>query len=311
MGGMLHREAAGRQERRPRAEFSLRNQAWLSVCKSAPARLSASANRGRLRAAPPRPRRASGAAVRAGGADWNSGRSSIRASGLWPSRPSSSALSTSSARAITRRRQPGELGDMDAIGAIGRARRHLVQEDDGIVPFADAHGHAGERCEPFGQRRHLVIMRGEQRARLVGLVQMFGRRPGDRETIEGRGAAADLVEDDEALFRRLIEDGGGLHHLDHEGRTAARQIVGGADAAEQLVDNADMGGRPPARRRPSAPGSRSARSGAERSTCRPCWGRSPATAGRCRRATDRNHWARRARRLRLRAPLRRRDDGRA
>ena len=41
--------------------------------------------------------------------------------------------------------------------------------------------------------------------------------------------------------RRLREDGGGLDHLDHEGRTAAREIVRGADAAEQAVDDADLG----------------------------------------------------------------------
>ena len=83
-------------------------------------------------------------------------------------------------------------------------------------------------------------MRGEQRARTVLLVQMFDRRPGDGEAVEGRGAAADLVENDEAPLRRLIEDRRRLHHLDHEGRAPARQIVGGADAAEQAIDDADM-----------------------------------------------------------------------
>ena len=39
--------------------------------------------------------------------------------------------------------------------------------------------------------------------------------------------------------RRLVEDGGGFDHLDHEGRPAARQIVGRADAREQLVHDAD------------------------------------------------------------------------
>ena len=50
--------------------------------------------------------------------------------------------------------------------------------------------------------------------------------------------------------RRLGEDRRGLDHLDHEGRTAAREIVGGADAAEQAVDDAD----PRARGRDEAAG---------------------------------------------------------
>jgi hypothetical protein len=41
----------------------------------------------------------------------------------------------------------------------------------------------------------------------------------------------------------LVEDRGGLDHLDHEGRASARQIVGGADAREQPVDDADAGAR--------------------------------------------------------------------
>ncbi len=39
-------------------------------------------------------------------------------------------------------------------------------------------------ARPFGQRRHLVIMRGEQRAALVGFVQMLRRRPGDGEAVK-------------------------------------------------------------------------------------------------------------------------------
>ncbi len=84
-------------------------------------------------------------------------------------------------------------------------------------------------------------VRGEQGAAAVLLVQVLDRRPGDRQAVEGRGAAADLVEDDQAAFARLVEDRRGLDHLDHEGRAAAGQIVGRADAAEQPVDDADLG----------------------------------------------------------------------
>ena len=49
---------------------------------------------------------------------------------------------------------------------------------------------------------------------------------------------------------------------------------------EQPVDDADMGAASPARRSRSARGWRSARSGAGRSTCRPCWGRSAARSRR-------------------------------
>ena len=60
-------------------------------------------------------------------------------------------------------------------------------------------------------------VRGEQRATAVRLVQMFDRRPGNRQAVEGRRATADFVKYDERAPRRLIEDGGGLHHFHHEG----------------------------------------------------------------------------------------------
>ena len=77
-----------------------------------------------------------------------------------------------------------------------------------------------------GERGQLVVVRREQRAAAVDLVQMLERRPGDRQAVEGRGAAADLVEDHKAARPGLVQDRRGLDHLDHEGRAAARQIVG-------------------------------------------------------------------------------------
>ena len=65
----------------------------------------------------------------------------------------------------------------------------------------------------------------------------------------------------------------GLHHLHHEGGAAARQIVGGADAREQPVDDAD----PRPRRRHEAADLRQQRDqrvlAQEGRFARPCWGR--------------------------------------
>ncbi len=69
---------------------------------------------------------------------------------------------------------------------------------------------------------------------------MLDRGPGDRKAVEGRGAAPDLVENDQRSRPRLVQDRCGLDHLDHEGRAPAGEIVGGADAREQPVDDADM-----------------------------------------------------------------------
>ena len=86
-----------------------------------------------------------------------------------------------------------------------------------------------------------MIMRGEEGPALHLIVHRLDHCPGDREAVVSRGAAADLIEDDEALRRGLREDRGGLDHLDHEGGAAARQIVRSADAAEQAIDDPEPG----------------------------------------------------------------------
>ena len=57
-------------------------------------------------------------------------------------------------------------------------------------------------------------------ARLGG--EMLRDGPRQAEAIVGRGAASELVDDHEGARRGALEDGGGLEHLGHEGRDAAR-----------------------------------------------------------------------------------------
>jgi hypothetical protein len=41
------------------------------------------------------------------------------------------------------------------------------------------------------------------------------------------------------LFGRVVQDGGGFGHFDHEGRAAGGEVVGGADAGEDAVERAE------------------------------------------------------------------------
>ena len=86
-----------------------------------------------------------------------------------------------------------------------------------------------------------MVVRGEHRLRaeLFRVGAVLEHRAGDGHAVVGRGAAADLVEDQQALVRRLLQDGGGLLHLDHEGALAGGEIVRRADAREHAVDDAD------------------------------------------------------------------------
>ena len=129
---------------------------------------------------------------------------------------------------------------MDAVAAVRRPRRHLVQEDHVALPFLDAHGVAGQARQLAGQHGQLVIVGGEQRAAAVDVVQMLHAGPGDGQAVEGRRAAPDLVQDDQRAVAGLVQDGRRLHHLHHEGRAAARQIVGRTHAAVEPVHHPDV-----------------------------------------------------------------------
>ncbi len=72
-------------------------------------------------------------------------------------------------------------------------------------------------------------------------MDVFDDRPGDGDAVVGAGAAADLVEDEQAAVGGMVEDVGGLEHLDHEGGLPGVDLVLGADAGEDAVDNADAG----------------------------------------------------------------------
>src|SRR6266849_6528492 len=84
-------------------------------------------------------------------------------------------------------------------------------------------------------------MRGEERARAGVLLQMLDDGPGDGEAVEGSGAAADFVEQDEARGRGVIEDSGNLGRFDEESGAAAGQIVASADAREDAIDDGQLG----------------------------------------------------------------------
>ena len=116
-----------------------------------------------------------------------------------------------------------------------------MHENDLALPFPHGHGGVAQPRKLFGKCRQLVVMGREQRAAAVGLVQVFDRGPGDGQAVIGRRATPDFVEDHKRPVIRLVQDRGGFHHLDHEGRPPARKVVGGADAGKHLAHQPDLG----------------------------------------------------------------------
>ena len=138
-------------------------------------------------------------------------------------------------------RDAGEAGDVDAVGFVGLAGGDAVHEDDFVLPLADEDVVVGDGGRGFGEFGQFVVVRREEGAALRGVGEEFRDGPGEGEAVEGGGAAADFVEDDEGFFACVVEDVGGLDHFDHEGGLALGEVVRGADAGEDAVDNANGG----------------------------------------------------------------------
>src|SRR5260370_1037486 len=132
----------------------------------------------------------------------------------------------------------GQAGHVDAIALVGAAGGDLVQEDNVVLPFADQDIIVAQAGKGFGQLGQFVVMAGEESAAADLIVQIFGDGPGQRDAVVGAGAAADLVEDDQALRTGIIEDVGRLGHLDHEGAVAPAQLIVVADTGENPVHDA-------------------------------------------------------------------------
>src|SRR5439155_21817408 len=82
-------------------------------------------------------------------------------------------------------------------------------------------------------------VRGEKHAAADLIVQILGNGPSQTHAVVGAGAAADLIEDHQATVGGVVEDVGGFGNLDHESAAAPGQLVAGADAREDAVNNAD------------------------------------------------------------------------
>ena len=111
-----------------------------------------------------------------------------------------------------------------------------MQKHDAVLVLDRIQMHVGHLAILLCQPGELEVMRGEQRQRLVLLHQMPGNGPGQRQAVEGRGAAADLIHQHQAVRPGVVQDVGRFGHLHHESRAPAGEVVRGANAGEDLID---------------------------------------------------------------------------
>ena len=137
-------------------------------------------------------------------------------------------------------RQTRQLRHLDAVAPVRAAGDDLPQEHDVLAPGVDSHVIVPDVGQLLLQRRQLVVVGGEQRLGLQLSGAVLQHRPGDGHAVEGGGAPADLVQDQQAVLRGAAEKLRHLRHLHHEGGLSGGQIVAGADAGEDAIHHADV-----------------------------------------------------------------------
>ena len=91
-----------------------------------------------------------------------------------------------------------------------------------------------------GQVSQFVVVGGEQRASTqVG--QVFGDRPREGQPIEGAGAAADLIQHHQRVWRGGVQNGRRFGHFHHERGATGMQLIAGTNSSEDAVASADRG----------------------------------------------------------------------
>ena len=95
--------------------------------------------------------------------------------------------------------------------------------------------HVGAAVDFSGECRELEVVRGEQRKGPHARGDVARHRPGERQTIEGTGAAADLIQQNETARGGVMQDVGRFRHLHHEGGASAGEIIRRPDARKNTI----------------------------------------------------------------------------
>ena len=88
-----------------------------------------------------------------------------------------------------------------------------------------------------------MVMSGKERLRsqFRVVVEVLHSCPGNRNTVISTGAAADLIQDEQATFGGIVQDISSLNHLNHESGLTGMDLILSTDTGENAVDEADLG----------------------------------------------------------------------
>ena len=83
-----------------------------------------------------------------------------------------------------------------------------------------------------------MVVGGAQAKRLGGVVQALNQRPGNRQAVPGRGAAANFVQDHQRPGGGPLKDLSCFAHFYQKGRSPISDVIAGANPGQHAVEHA-------------------------------------------------------------------------
>src|SRR6218665_1598366 len=125
---------------------------------------------------------------------------------------------------------------VDTEAMCASAWRKFAQEDDLVADLFIGDMIIPYTPEFFFQFVQFMIVRCKQCFRLLWcIMQMFCNTPCDGDTVVCRGTAADLVQQDEAARRNVVDDACSLIHLQHKVCFASAEIIRCTHTCKDLI----------------------------------------------------------------------------
>src|SRR6266571_9467690 len=136
-----------------------------------------------------------------------------------------------------------QLRHMHAVAFISTTGNDFAQEDDFAFLLGDGYIHALDAGEHLGGFDQFMVVGGEEGecATTFVIVEILDNGTGNGQAVIGTGTTANFVKDDEAARCGMVQDVGGLDHLDHKGALASGEVVLGTDTGEDAIDKANGG----------------------------------------------------------------------
>src|SRR5215467_7914805 len=127
------------------------------------------------------------------------------------------------------------------VAASGAAWRNAMQKDyAALLVIADGHGIDTQMGQFVSHRCQFVVVCCEECARSCCRVEVLDDGSRYRQAIVGTCSPTNLIQDDQAVSRRVMQDRRRLLHLDHEGAFARRDIILGPDPGKDAVHQSNM-----------------------------------------------------------------------